>query len=74
MPTRRYVLFWMGKQSFSRVEQLPLRCIKRVLYPRIVLPDGWRAAIPTEEAHWADEDLEYAEFFGIPVGELIYGP
>ena len=51
-----------------------LRCIKRVLYPHIVLPDGWREAIPTEEAHWADEDLEYAEFFGIPVGELIYGP
>ena len=51
-----------------------LRCIKRVLYPHIVLPDGWREAIPTEEAHWADEDLEYTEFFGIPVGELIYGP
>ena len=51
-----------------------LRCIKRVLYPHIVLPKGWREAIPTEEALWADEDLEYAEFFGIPVGELIYGP
>jgi hypothetical protein len=51
-----------------------LRCIKRVLYPHIVLPEGWREAIPTEEAHWADEDLEYTEFFGIPVGELIYGP
>jgi hypothetical protein len=51
-----------------------LRCIKRVLYPHLVLPDGWREAIPTEEALWADEDLEYTEFFGIPVGELIYGP
>ena len=51
-----------------------LRCIKRVLYPHLVLPDGWREAIPTEEALWADEDLEYAECFGIPVGELIYGP
>jgi hypothetical protein len=45
-----------------------LRCIKRVLYPHLVLPEGWREAIPTEEALWADEDLEYAEFFGIPVG------
>jgi hypothetical protein len=51
-----------------------LRCIKRVLYPHLVLPDGWREAIPTEEALWADEDLEHTEFFGIPVGELIYGP
>ena len=50
-----------------------LRCIKRVLYPHIVLPERWRETIPTEEALWADEDLEYAEFFGIPVGELIYG-
>ena len=50
-----------------------LRCIKRVLYPHLVLPDGWREAIPTEETLWADEDLEYTEFFGIPVGEVIYG-
>jgi hypothetical protein len=51
-----------------------LRCIKRVLYPHLILPDGWQETIPTEEALWADEDLEYAECFGIPVGELIYGP
>jgi hypothetical protein len=50
-----------------------LRCIKRVLYPHIVLPEGWRETIPTEETLWADEDLEHTEFFGIPVGELIYG-
>ena len=50
-----------------------LRCIKRVLYPHLVLPDGWREALPTEETFWADEDLEYTELFGIPVGELIYG-
>src|SRR3954454_5009078 len=51
-----------------------LRCIKRVLYPHIVLPDGWQESISTKETLWADEDLEYTEFFGIPVGELIYGP
>src|SRR5690348_15112702 len=51
-----------------------LRCIRRVRYPHLVLPDGWRETIPTEETLWADEDLEYTEFFGIPVGELIYGP
>src|SRR3954464_1668350 len=50
-----------------------LRCIRRILYPHLVLPDGWRETIPTEETLWADEDLEYTEFFGIPVGELIYG-
>ncbi len=50
-----------------------LRCIKRVLYPHLVLPDGWRETIPTEETLWADEDLEDTELFGIPVGEVIYG-
>jgi hypothetical protein len=50
-----------------------LRCIKRVLYPRVILPDGWRETIPTEEPLWADEDVDYTEFFGLPVGELIYG-
>ena len=42
-----------------------------VLYPRIILPDGWREVVPTNETHWADEDLNYGEFFGVPVGDLI---
>jgi hypothetical protein len=46
-------------------------CLKRVLYPRITLPDGWREVVPTNQAHWADEDVAYSEFFGVPVGELI---
>jgi hypothetical protein len=48
-----------------------LRCLKRVLYPRITLPDGWREVVPTDQLHWADEDVAHSEFFGIPVGELI---
>jgi len=48
-----------------------LRCLKRVLYPRIILPDGWREVVPTNQPHWADEDVASSEFFGVPVGELI---
>ena len=55
----------------ERVTPSTLRCLKRVLYPRIILPDGWREVVPTTETHWADEDVAYSEFFGIPVGELI---
>ena len=58
----------------ERVGSHALRCLKRVLYPRITLPDGWREAVPTNETYWADEDLDYGEFFGVPVGELIEGP
>ena len=25
------------------------------------------------ETHWADEDVAYGEFFGVPLGELIEG-
>jgi hypothetical protein len=57
------LLEWVGSQT--------LRCLKRVLYPRITLPDGWREVVPTNQAHWADEDVAYSEFFGVPVGELI---
>jgi hypothetical protein len=49
------------------------RCLKRVLYPGIILPDGWREVVPTNETHWADEDLDYGEFFGVSVGGLIEG-
>jgi hypothetical protein len=55
----------------ERVNPHALRCLKRVLYPRITLPDGWREVVPTNETHWADEDVAYSEFFGVPVGELI---
>ena len=58
----------------ERVGSHALRCLKRVLYPRITLPDGWREAVPTNETYWADEDLDYGKFFGVPVGELIEGP
>jgi hypothetical protein len=37
-------------------------------------PDGWREVMPTNRTHRADEDLDYAEFFGVAVGELIDGP
>jgi hypothetical protein len=30
--------------------------------------------VPTNQTHWADEDVAYNEFFGVPVGELIEGP
>ena len=55
----------------ERVGSHALRCLKRVLYPHITLPDGWRVVVPTNQAHWADEDVAYSEFFGVPVGELI---
>ena len=55
----------------KRVGSHALRCLKRVLYPRIILPDGWREVVPTNQTHWADEDIAYSEFFGVPVGELI---
>jgi hypothetical protein len=55
----------------ERVGSHALRCLERVLYPRIILPDGWREVVPTNQTHWADEDLDYGEFFGVPVGELI---
>jgi hypothetical protein len=29
--------------------------------------------MPTHQAHWADEDLDYGEFFGVAVGGLIEG-
>ena len=58
----------------ERVGSHALRCLKRVLYPRITLPDGWREVVPTNQTHWADEDVAYSEFFGVPVGELIEGP
>src|SRR4051812_7254084 len=38
-----------------------LRCLKRVLYPRIILPDGWREGVPTTQTHWADEDVASSE-------------
>jgi hypothetical protein len=55
----------------ERVGSHALRCLKRVLYPRIILPDGWREGVPTTQTHWADEDVASSEFFGVPVGELI---
>jgi len=55
----------------ERVGSQALRCLKRVLYPHITLPDGWREAAPTNQTHWADEDVASSEFFGVPVGELI---
>ena len=58
----------------KRVGSHALRCLKRVLYPRIILPDGWREVVPTNETYWADEDLDHGEFFGVPVGGLIEGP
>ena len=33
----------------KRVGSHALRCLKRVLYPRIILPDGWREAVPTNQ-------------------------
>jgi hypothetical protein len=57
------LLEWVGSRA--------LRCLERVLYPRITLPDGWREVVPTNQTHWADEDVAYSEFFGVPVGELI---
>ena len=44
------------------------------LYAGIILLKGWREVVPTNETHWADEDPEYGEFFGVPVGGLIEGP
>ena len=58
----------------ERVNPHALRCLKRVLYPRIILSEGWREVVLTNQTHWADEDVAYSEFFGIPVGELIHGP
>jgi len=55
----------------ERVGSHALRCLERVLYPRITLPDGWREAVPTNQTHWADEDVADSEFFGVPVGEVI---
>jgi hypothetical protein len=55
----------------ERVNPHALRCLKRVLYPRITLPDGWREMVVGDETHWADEDPNRGEFFGPPVGELI---
>jgi hypothetical protein len=55
----------------ERVGSHALRCLKRVPYPHIALPDGWREVVPTNQTHWADEDVAYSEFFGVPVGELI---
>jgi hypothetical protein len=59
------LLEWVGSRA--------LRCLERVLYPRITLLDGWREVVPTNETHWADEDVAYGEFFGVPVDELIHG-
>jgi hypothetical protein len=58
----------------ERLTPSALRCLKRVLYPRIILPEGWREVVPTTQTYWADEDLDYGEFFGVPVGGLIDGP
>jgi hypothetical protein len=55
----------------ERVNPHALRCLKRVLYPRITLPDGWQEVVAGDETHWADEDPDRGEFFGPPVGELI---
>ena len=55
----------------ERVVSHALRCLKRVLYPHIILPDGWREVVATNQTHWADEDVTYSEFFGVPVGDLI---
>ena len=55
----------------ERMSSHALRCLKRVLYPGIILPEGWREVVPTNQTHWADEDVAYSEFFGVPVGELI---
>jgi len=49
----------------ERVGSQALRCLKRVLYPHITLPDGWREVVPTNQTHWADEDVASSEFFGI---------
>jgi hypothetical protein len=57
----------------ERANSHALRCIERVLYPRITLPDGWREVVAGGETHWADEDVAYGEFFGVPLGELIEG-
>jgi hypothetical protein len=46
----------------ERVGSHALRCLKRVLYPRIILPDGWREVVPTNQTHWADEDVGIASF------------
>jgi hypothetical protein len=56
----------------ERVGSHALRCLKRVVYPHITLPDGWREVVPTNQLHWADEDVACSDFFGIPVGELIH--
>jgi hypothetical protein len=55
----------------ERVGSHALRCLKRVLYPCITLSNGWQEVVPTHPLHWADEDVAYSEFFGVPVGELI---
>ena len=48
-----------------------LRCIKRIVYPGIIIPpDGWWDFL--EDSHWADEDPDFGEFFGPEVGELIH--
>ena len=31
----------------ERAGSQALRCLKRILYPRITLPDGWREVVPT---------------------------
>ena len=49
----------------ERATPSTLRCLKRVLYSRIILPDGWREVVPTNQTHWADEDVASSEFFGI---------
>ena len=49
----------------ERATPSTLRCLKRVLYPRVILPDGWREVVPTNQTHWADEDVASSEFFGI---------
>jgi hypothetical protein len=56
----------------ERVGSHALRCLKRVPYPHVTLPDGWREVVAGDETHWADEDVARSEFFGIPVGELIH--
>ena len=55
----------------ERVGSHALRCLKQALYPGILLPEGWREVVPTDRTDWADEDVAYSEFFGVPVGELI---
>jgi len=55
----------------ERVGSHALRCVQRVLYPGITLPDGWREMVAEGEMQWADEDPSRGDFFGPSVGELI---